>query len=144
MKIGFFDDYKLGVIRGEAIIDVSPAVADIPRLGPHDLINGLITRYEAYRPRLEEAASRGKATSLGSVRLRAPLPRPNMIRDFANYELHVRQVPDGPPALHVLPQRPERKAVTCQPLTVVAHDIERRRFDLRQGSLKGPLKGLPT
>src|SRR5689334_14367106 len=25
------------------------------------------------------------------VRLRAPLPRPNMIRDFANYELHVRQ-----------------------------------------------------
>jgi len=25
------------------------------------------------------------------VRLRAPLPRPNSIRDFANYELHVRQ-----------------------------------------------------
>ena len=25
------------------------------------------------------------------VRLRAPLPRPNQIRDFANYELHVRQ-----------------------------------------------------
>ena len=25
------------------------------------------------------------------VRLKAPLPRPNMIRDFANYELHVRQ-----------------------------------------------------
>ncbi len=25
------------------------------------------------------------------VRLRAPLPRPNLIRDFANYELHVRQ-----------------------------------------------------
>src|SRR5689334_4393192 len=25
------------------------------------------------------------------VRLRAPLPRPNSIRDFANYELHVQQ-----------------------------------------------------
>ena len=27
----------------------------------------------------------------GDARLKAPLPRPNQIRDFANYELHVRQ-----------------------------------------------------
>lgn len=27
----------------------------------------------------------------GEARLKAPLPRPNQIRDFANYELHVRQ-----------------------------------------------------
>jgi 2-keto-4-pentenoate hydratase/2-oxohepta-3-ene-1,7-dioic acid hydratase in catechol pathway len=76
MRIGFFEDYKLGVILGETIVDVSSAAADIPSLGPHDLINGLISRYEAYRPRLEEAASRGKAIPLASVRLRAPLPRP--------------------------------------------------------------------
>ena len=40
MKIGFFDDYKLGVILGDTIVDASSAVAEIPRLGPHDLING--------------------------------------------------------------------------------------------------------
>ena len=56
MKIGFFDDYKLGVILGEAIVDVSAAVADIPRLGPHDLINGLIADFE-HPPR---AARRGR------------------------------------------------------------------------------------
>lgn len=33
----------------------------------------------------------GCLVKLSDVRLKAPLPRPNMIRDFANYELHVRQ-----------------------------------------------------
>jgi 2-keto-4-pentenoate hydratase/2-oxohepta-3-ene-1,7-dioic acid hydratase in catechol pathway len=76
MKIGFFDDYRLGVIIGEGIVDVSSSVAEIPRLGPHDLVNGLIAHYQAYRGRLEEAASRQKPLPLASVRLRAPLPRP--------------------------------------------------------------------
>src|SRR5437870_5655917 len=76
MKIGFFEDYKLGVILGDTIVDVSSAVAEIPHLGPHDLINGVIADYEAHRPRLEAAASRGKRIPLTSVRLRAPLPRP--------------------------------------------------------------------
>jgi hypothetical protein len=61
MKIGFFEDYKLGVILGDTIVDVSSAVAEIPRLGPHDLINGVIADYEAHRPRLEAAASRASA-----------------------------------------------------------------------------------
>jgi 2-keto-4-pentenoate hydratase/2-oxohepta-3-ene-1,7-dioic acid hydratase in catechol pathway len=105
MKIGFFDDYKLGVIQGETIIDVSPVVADIPRLGPHDLINGLIARYEAYRPRLEQAASRGKATPLASVRLRAPLPRPINIDCMAvNYmEDGTRKEPAPINAFHKSP-----------------------------------------
>ena len=76
MRIGFFDDYKLGVVLGDTIVDVSAAVAEIPRLGPHDVINGLIANFAAYRPRLEEAASRGKPVPLASVKLRAPLPRP--------------------------------------------------------------------
>src|SRR5436190_22661447 len=76
MKIGFFEDYKLGVILGDTIVDVSSAVAEIPRLGPHDLINGVIADYEAHRARLEAAASRGKRIPLASVRLRVPLPRP--------------------------------------------------------------------
>jgi hypothetical protein len=60
VKIGFFDDYRLGVILGDSIVDVSSAVAEIPRLAPHDLINGLIAVFQTHRPRLEEAASRGK------------------------------------------------------------------------------------
>ncbi len=34
MKLAFFDDYKLGVVKGDTIVDVSSAVRDIPHLGP--------------------------------------------------------------------------------------------------------------
>jgi 2-keto-4-pentenoate hydratase/2-oxohepta-3-ene-1,7-dioic acid hydratase in catechol pathway len=86
MKIGFFDDFRLGVVRGDAIVDVASAVSDIPRVGPHDLINGLIERFAEYRGRLEEAAAMGKALPLASVRIRPPLPRPINIACMAvNY-----------------------------------------------------------
>ena len=46
MKILFFDDFKLGVLNGDKIVDVSDKVKDIPMVGPHDLINGLIENFE--------------------------------------------------------------------------------------------------
>jgi 2-keto-4-pentenoate hydratase/2-oxohepta-3-ene-1,7-dioic acid hydratase in catechol pathway len=76
MKLMYFDDYKLGVVTGDAVVDVSSVVQDVPHTGPHDLINGLIARFSEYRPRLEEAARRGKAVPLADVRIRPPLPRP--------------------------------------------------------------------
>jgi 2-keto-4-pentenoate hydratase/2-oxohepta-3-ene-1,7-dioic acid hydratase in catechol pathway len=76
MKLAYFDDYKLGVVTGDAVVDVSSVVQDIPHTGPHDLINGLIARFGEYRPRLDEAARRGKAVALADVKIRPPLPRP--------------------------------------------------------------------
>ncbi len=55
MKLIYFDDYKLGVLKGDAVVDVSSLVKSIPHTGPHDLINGLIERFAEFRPRLEEA-----------------------------------------------------------------------------------------
>ena len=40
MKLLFFDDFKLGVLKGDAVVDVSDVVRDIPHTGPHNLING--------------------------------------------------------------------------------------------------------
>ena len=76
MRLLYFNDFRLGVLKGEAVIDVSAEVADIPHTGPHDLINGLIERFAAYRGRLETAAQRGAGVPLASVRIRPPLPRP--------------------------------------------------------------------
>ena len=59
MKLLFFDDFKLGVLEGETVFDVSPVVREIPHTGPHDLVSGLIARFADYRRRLEETASRG-------------------------------------------------------------------------------------
>ena len=57
------------------MIDVSDLVREVPHTGPHDLINGLIDRFDAYRSTLEKAAS-AKGVPLGTVRIRPPLPRP--------------------------------------------------------------------
>src|SRR5205807_9998651 len=79
MKLLFFDDFKLGVLKGDAVVDVSALVKDIPHTGPHNLISGLIERFGEYRKRLEEAAQRGEGVPLEKVRLRPPLPRPTTV-----------------------------------------------------------------
>ena len=38
MKLAFFNDFRLGVVLGDKITDVTSSVQDIPHLGPHDLI----------------------------------------------------------------------------------------------------------
>jgi 2-keto-4-pentenoate hydratase/2-oxohepta-3-ene-1,7-dioic acid hydratase in catechol pathway len=76
MKLMYFNDYRLGVVKGDTVVDVTSAVEGIPHTGPHDLINGLIERFGEYRPRLEVAAERGQGVPLASVKFRPPLPRP--------------------------------------------------------------------
>ena len=86
MKLLFFDDFKLGVLKGDAVFDVTPLVQDVPRTGPHDLISGLIARFGQYRTRLEESATKSGGTSLSRVRIRPPLPRPtNIVCMAVNY-----------------------------------------------------------
>ena len=53
MKLMYFNDYKLGVIKDDTVVDVSAVVQNIAHTGPHDLINGLIERFAEYRPQLE-------------------------------------------------------------------------------------------
>ena len=42
MKLVFFNEFSLGVVDGEQVVDVSEVVKDIPRVGPGDLISRLI------------------------------------------------------------------------------------------------------
>ncbi len=86
MKILYFDDFRLGVMKGDAVVDVSKVVKGIPHTGPHDLINGLIERFDAYRKKLEKAAATGRGIPLKKVKIRPPLPRPHNIDCMAvNY-----------------------------------------------------------
>ena len=48
MKLLYFDDFKLGVLKGDAVVDVSAEVNDIPHTGPGDLMNGLIERWALF------------------------------------------------------------------------------------------------
>jgi 2-keto-4-pentenoate hydratase/2-oxohepta-3-ene-1,7-dioic acid hydratase in catechol pathway len=106
MKLLYFNDFKLGVLKGDnTVVDVSAAVQDIPHTGPGDLINGLIERFSSYRQKLEDAASRGQGVPLASVRVRPPLPKPTNIDCMAvNYmEDGTRSAPAPINAFHKSP-----------------------------------------
>jgi 2-keto-4-pentenoate hydratase/2-oxohepta-3-ene-1,7-dioic acid hydratase in catechol pathway len=86
MKLAFFDDYKLGVVVGDKIVDVSSATKGIKALGPQDVIRGVIEQWSTYKTKLANAAKKGKAKPLAKAKLRPPLPKPeNIICMAVNY-----------------------------------------------------------
>jgi 2-keto-4-pentenoate hydratase/2-oxohepta-3-ene-1,7-dioic acid hydratase in catechol pathway len=105
MKLLYFDDYKLGVLKGDTVVDVSSVVQDIAHVGPGDLINGLIERFAQYRGRLEDAAASGRGVPVSSLRIRPPLPKPTNIDAMAvNYmEDGTRKEPAPINAFHKSP-----------------------------------------
>ena len=105
MKLIFFDEFKLGVIRGDTVIDVSDAVQDVPHTRPYNLISGLIERFDEYKSWLQQASERGKGVPVSQVRIRAPLPKPTNIDCMAvNYmEDGTRPAPAPINAFHKSP-----------------------------------------
>src|SRR5262245_47521659 len=105
MKLLFFDDFKLGALKGDAVVDVSQVVREIPHTGPHNLISGLIERFGDYRGALEKAVADGKGVPVTGVRIRQPLPRPVNIDCMAvNYmEDGTRKEPAPINAFHKSP-----------------------------------------
>lgn len=86
MKLAFFNDYQLGVIKGDNIVDVTSAVEGVSHHSPQELMNMLIEGFGDLQADIESAAAGGDGVSLADVRLRAPLPRPGQLLCLAgNY-----------------------------------------------------------
>ena len=86
MRLVFYDDFKLGVMNGDTVVDAASAVSGIHHHSPQDLLNQLIENFSQYRSSLEELARQGTGAPVNSVRLRSPMPKPNNIVAMAvNY-----------------------------------------------------------
>ncbi|NQV61201.1 MAG: fumarylacetoacetate hydrolase family protein [Alphaproteobacteria bacterium] len=86
MKILYFDDYRLGILKGDGVVDITATVDDIPHIDRRTLITGLIERFDDYRERLVELVAREDAQPLSSITLRPPIPLPRNIDCMAvNY-----------------------------------------------------------
>ena len=86
MKLVFYDDFKLGAVIDDAVVDLSDAVADIVHTSPQDLLNQLIERFPDYRPNLQQAIDGGPRVPVGQVRIRPPVPCPtNIVAMAVNY-----------------------------------------------------------
>ena len=96
MKLCYFNDYRLGVIKGDQVVDITDAVKDLPHRDTRDLIVSLIASWDSHKAKVEKAAADGKGVALSSVKLRAPVPRPGNIDCMA-----VNYMEDG-----TLPEKP--------------------------------------
>jgi 2-keto-4-pentenoate hydratase/2-oxohepta-3-ene-1,7-dioic acid hydratase in catechol pathway len=94
MKLALFDDYRLGLVVGDGLVDVTGALP-----WPHDpdpLTAGwwrrLCRDLAAVRPALLDAAG-GEVIPLEAVRLRAPVLGPSkVIATASNYAAHVEEM----------------------------------------------------
>ena len=86
MKLAFFNDYQLGVIKGDRIVDVGSAVDGLSYHSPQELMNMLIENFGDLQAEIESAAAEGDGVSFADVNLRAPVPRPGQLLCLAgNY-----------------------------------------------------------
>lgn len=87
MRLVSFDDFTLGVLHGDEVVDVSPAVGEVARLPWDERMPALIAGFDLLRPAVQRLAEEAKGRPLAGVRLRAPLPRPGKILcDTVNYD----------------------------------------------------------
>ena len=86
MKLLFFNDFQLGVLKGTNVVDVSQVVADIKHTEPQQLISGLIANFSNYRQKLEDLVDASPGLDLNGVNVLPPLPKPTNIDCMAvNY-----------------------------------------------------------
>ena len=85
MKLVLFEDYQLGLLEGEEVVDVNRVWEGLA-FDPGVRMSRLIEQFDKFRPKLEEAAKTGHRVPVHRVQLRAPLPRPGkMVCMAVNY-----------------------------------------------------------
>jgi len=86
MKLLFFNDFSLGVVKGANVVDIADAVSAIDHTHPQDLIAGVISDFDVLRDQIDAAVGASTGVPLSTVRIRQPLPRPGTIDCMAvNY-----------------------------------------------------------
>jgi 2-keto-4-pentenoate hydratase/2-oxohepta-3-ene-1,7-dioic acid hydratase in catechol pathway len=105
MKLLYFNDYRLGVLKGERVVDVTSVVQNVPHTGPGNLIIGVIERWSDLRGPIDKAAASGSGLPVAQVKMRPPLPKPVNIDCMAvNYmEDGTRKEPAPINAFHKSP-----------------------------------------
>ena len=79
MKLMVFNDDRVGVVRGDSVVDVTAAVEGVPHTDAGNLMSAVVARFADLRAPIERAAAAGVGLPLAQVRIRPPLPRPNNV-----------------------------------------------------------------
>ncbi len=135
MKLVLYDDYQLGVLRGDTVVDAGDAVADLGHHSPQEMMEMIICAWDAMQPKIEGVISSGTGTPLDSVTLQPPLPRPGKFfcTDSFTYGFRPGRNPD------LEPRTPENapfdgyfkasSSIVPTGSTVELPPVEARKFD---------------
>jgi 2-keto-4-pentenoate hydratase/2-oxohepta-3-ene-1,7-dioic acid hydratase in catechol pathway len=97
VRLALFDDYRVGVVDGDQIRDVSDVVAERDGRWPWAWMPRLIADFGRARRRLEDAAQRAAARSTRDVNWLPPIPWPGqLVAAAANYHEHAAEMAARP------------------------------------------------
>lgn len=93
MKLCLFNDHRIGIVRGDRVVDVTAAFDDLPRPGwPSPPQDWLIAHFDSRRAAVARLADAAPGVALDSVRLRAPVACPGKIVGAPiNYREHIEE-----------------------------------------------------
>ncbi|MCB0185531.1 MAG: fumarylacetoacetate hydrolase family protein, partial [Caldilineaceae bacterium] len=110
MRLALFNDYQLGVVQNDRIIDVSAAIADLQDHAPQVRMQRLITQWATRQPQIAALLAGQRGFAFDEVTFCAPLPRPGQLVCLAGNYLE--------------PQKPERglfNAFLKSPNSLIGH-----------------------
>lgn len=92
MKLVCFDDYKIGIVHNDLVIDISDVAGGFDGKWPPVAMNRLIADFAALRAKLDSARTH-PGVPLASVKLRTPVPGATKVVAFPiNYHKHGQEM----------------------------------------------------
>lgn len=88
MKIALFNDFNIGIVKGDRIYDVGDAVSWNPE-NPQKSLLSVMEKFEEFKPQIEDSIVMSKSYLLSEVKLLPPVPNPSkIVAAPVNYYLH--------------------------------------------------------
>ena len=93
MKLTVFNNYRVGVVEGDDLYDVTSAIPDASADWPPVFMNRVIAQWDHFKPAIEQARRLAQPVAINSVQLLAPNPCPiHVIAAPANYRKHIAEM----------------------------------------------------
>src|SRR5881275_152113 len=93
MKIAVFNDYRVGLVEGDSIYDVTSAIPNASGAWPPVFMTQAIASWASLLPQVREARRSTQPIPLASVKLLPPNPCPvHVVAAPANYRKHIAEM----------------------------------------------------
>jgi 2-keto-4-pentenoate hydratase/2-oxohepta-3-ene-1,7-dioic acid hydratase in catechol pathway len=92
MRLAWFDENRLGVVRGDRVHDVTDVLSALSITYPYPPGDPLIAKLDELRPQLEAAADKADGKPVADVSFHSPVNNPTKVMGTpANYLKHVEE-----------------------------------------------------